>query len=554
MRTLTPVVLILLSSVCAFGKYYEANRYDVKLQLDSRGVLTVTETTAFRFVVGPFSYVFREIAATETDGIDNVQASMDGQPCALGTGPGEVEISGSSPVIVRWHFAEILSGTHTFTVQYRAAGTVRPSGDSQTLVWRVLPQQRSYGIGASAIDLEYPPGVAPRAVALRSGAPDFEIGRGRAHAMMVNPPMAQDVILDAQFPAGSFTGPAPAWQAAEARRKRDFERGVRDGAAASVIFLVLACLWMFRIRTAARPGSAGMGSDMSIVSPPSSLSPALAGWLLGGAGLSLGTLLELARRGVLRIEEAPRGFLRSRQFRVVLCDASARLEPHERSLLETVFRAGGTTVPIQDFFLRRPTGKVVSALRGEAQAAGLIGETRVQARLKLLVAGGIGLATGLGLAAIGFAYGKSLELSYLASSAMVLGAAVVAAGLLALILWRIQPVWSDQGMVAAAQWKAFAHYLTQAALGRAALPDPAEWERTLPYAAAFGVAARLMILQEKRGGVARPAWFQAIQTPDGSDATAFTALMACNSQVSSDGGGGFGGGGGASGGGSSGAG
>ena len=87
MRALTPVVLILLSSVCAFGKYYEANQYDVKLQLDSRGVLTVTETVAFRFVVGPFSYVFREIAATETDGIDNVQASMDGQPCALGTGP-----------------------------------------------------------------------------------------------------------------------------------------------------------------------------------------------------------------------------------------------------------------------------------------------------------------------------------------------------------------------------------------------------------------------------------------------------------------------------------
>ena len=536
MRTLTPVVLILLSSVCAFGKYYEADRYDVKLHLDSRGGLTVTETVVFRFVAGPFSYVFREIAATETDGIENVQASMDGRPCALGTGPGEVEILGSSPVMVRWHFAEILSGTHTFTVQYRAAGTVRPSGDSQTLVWRVLPQQRSYGIGASEIVLGYPPGVAPRAVALRSGAPDFEIGRGRAHAMMVNPPMAQDVILEARFPAGSFTGPAPAWQAAEARRERDFRRGARDGAAASAIFLVLACMWLFRIRAAARPGASGLGCDMSIVSPPSSLPPALAGWLIGREGLSLGTLLELARRGVLRIEEAPRGFLRSRQFRVVLCDSSARLEPHERSLLETVFRAGGTTVPIQDFFLRRPTGKVVSALRGEAQAAGLIGETRVQARLKLLVAGGIGLAAGLALAVIGVAYGKSLELSYLAASAMVLGAAVVAAGLLALILWRIQPVWSDSGMLAAAQWKAFAHYLTQAALGRAALPDPAEWERTLPYAAAFGVAARLLMLQEKRGGVARPAWFQATQTADGSDATAFAALMACNSPVYSDGG------------------
>jgi hypothetical protein len=553
MRTPTPAVLILLSSVCAFGKYYEANRYDVKLHLDSRGGLTVTETVAFRFVAGPFSYVFREIAATETDGIENVQASMDGQPCASGTGPGEVEILGSSPVMVRWHFAEILSGTHTFTVQYRAAGTVRPSGDAQTLVWRVLPQQRSYGIGASAIDLEYPPGVAPRAVALRSGAPDFEIGHGSAHAMMVNPPMAADVILNAQFPAGSFTGPAPAWQAAEVRRERDFRRGLRDGAVVSAILVALACLWMFRIRADARPGATGLGYDMTIVSPPSSLPPALAGRLIGKAG-GLGTLLDLARRGVLRIEEFKGGFLRSRQFQVVLIDGSAQLARHERVLLEVVFRQGETTVPLQSFFSQRARGaKFVAALREELKAAGLIDDTRARARLRLLVAGGIGLAAGAALLAMGIASGKPAEFSYLAAGAMVVGGAMAAAGVLGLILGSIQPVWSDAGAVAAAQWKSFARYLAQAGLGRAALPDPAECELLLPYAAALGWAAHLLMQQKKRGGFALPPWFQAFQTSDGSDFNAFAALMVCDSQ-GSGGGGGFGGGGGASGGGASGAG
>jgi hypothetical protein len=552
MRTLTPVVLILLSSVSAFGKYYEAQDYDVKLHLDSRGVLTVTETVKFRFVVGPFSYVFREIAATETDGIENVQAWMDGLPCASGTGAGEVEIQGSSPVMVRWHFAEILSGYHTFTVQYRAAGTLRPSANAQTLVWRVLPQKRSYGVGASAVDLEYPPGVVPRVVALRSGAPDFEIGRGRAHAVMVNPPLAEDVIVEAQFPAGSFTGPPPAWQAALVRKKIDFQRGLRDGAAEAAIFLVLACLWMFRIRAAARSGATGLEPDMSIVSPPSSLPPAMAGWLIGRAGLSLATLFDLARRGVLRIEETKRGFLGSRQFQVVMCDASARLVRHEQVLLERVFAPGETTIPIQDFVSRSRSGEFISAIRGDSQAAGLIDESRAGARLRLLVAGGIGLAAGLALVGIGVASRKSVELSYLAATAMVLGGTVVVAGLLALILVRIQPVWSDSGLVAAAEWKAFAHYLMQAALGRAALPDPAVWERTLPYAAAFGVAGPLLILQEKRGGVAPPAWFQAFQTPDGSDATALAAFMACSSPVYSDGG--ISAGPGASGGGASGAG
>src|ERR1017187_10092189 len=149
MRTLTTVAAILLSCIPAFGKYYEAEHYNVTLHLDSQGVLTVTETVDFHFVAGPFEYVFREIAATETDGIAGVQAAMDGRPCGSGTGPGEVEIHGSSPVMVRWHFNPVMTGTHTFTVQYRAAGTLRPAGDSQALIWRVLPPQHNYHIGSS---------------------------------------------------------------------------------------------------------------------------------------------------------------------------------------------------------------------------------------------------------------------------------------------------------------------------------------------------------------------------------------------------------------------
>ena len=133
-----------------------------------------------------------------------------------------------------------------------------------------------------------------------------------------------------------------------------------------------------------------------------------------------------------------------------MCDASARRVRHERVLLESVFPPGETTIPIQDFVSRSRSGKFISAIRGESQAAGLIDESRAGARLRLLVAGGIGLAAGLALLAIGVSSGKSLALSYLAATAMVLGGAVVVAGLLSLILVRMQPVWSDSGLVAAA--------------------------------------------------------------------------------------------------------
>ena len=413
---------MLLCSVSASGKYYEARRYDVNLQLDSRGGLTVTETAVFRFVAGPFTFVFREIAATETDGIANVHAWFNGRPCALRTGSGEVEISGSSPVMVRWHFTPLMTGSHTFTLKYRVAGTVRPDGDSQAFAWRALRQQNNYRVAASEIVLEYPPGIEPRVVALRSPAPRFEIGRGRAGAVLVNPPMGEDVVVYAKFPAGSFSSPPQEWISARERKAAGFQRGARVGTAVSAIYLALACLWMFRIRAASRPGETSLGRGELLASPPTSLPPALAGRLTVRAGLSLGTRLDLARRGVLRIEEGARGFLRSRQFQVVLCNASAGLASHERVLLDLVFPKGETTVNLPDFFTRQSSrGKFVSAIRGEMQADGMLDEARIQARKGLLIAGGIGLAAGFAQIMIGVAQRKSAESSFVAANAMVVG-------------------------------------------------------------------------------------------------------------------------------------
>ena len=163
-RSLTPVAVLLFSAVPASAKYYAADRYDVELQLDRQGSLTVTETLVFRFGSGPFQFAYRDIAATETDGIEDVQAWMDERLCPLGTGPGEVEIHGRSRVMVKWHFAQLSNQVHTFTVRYRVAGTLRTSANAQTLIWRALPPERGYRIQASEIVLEYPRGIDPSTV------------------------------------------------------------------------------------------------------------------------------------------------------------------------------------------------------------------------------------------------------------------------------------------------------------------------------------------------------------------------------------------------------
>jgi hypothetical protein len=86
-------------------------------------------------------------------------------------------------------------------------------------------------------------------------------------------------------------------------------------------------------------------------------------------------------------------------------------------------------------------------------------------------------------------------------------------------------IWSDLGMGAVAQWKAFDHYLTEVARGRSVLPGPSELELCLPYAAAFGLSPPLLKRQEKRDGYAQPAWFQAIPTADSSDSTSWLSCI-----------------------------
>ena len=122
------------------GKDYRAERFDVQFDLQPDGSALVTETVAFRFDGGPFTYVFRDINATETDGLTFIDASMDGQTMPLGTSAGQVEVTGRDPLKVKWHFAPTSDSTHEFVVRYRMAGVVRKL-DADTIRWRAIPQE-----------------------------------------------------------------------------------------------------------------------------------------------------------------------------------------------------------------------------------------------------------------------------------------------------------------------------------------------------------------------------------------------------------------------------
>ena len=81
----------------ALAKEYQADRFDVRIDVLPGGHLHVTETIVFRFVEGTFREVFRTVPSRRTDGIEFVSASMDGTVLPQGDGPGTLRAVLFSP-------------------------------------------------------------------------------------------------------------------------------------------------------------------------------------------------------------------------------------------------------------------------------------------------------------------------------------------------------------------------------------------------------------------------------------------------------------------------
>lgn len=307
--------------------------------------------------------------------------------------------------------------------------------------------------------------------------------------------------------------------------------------------VALLFVWAFRMRgnlLGARSGFDGV----SVREPPGDLKPALAAALAGRNGGPVGTLLDLARRGVLKIEELPKHWA-ARDFLITRVDESAPLSAHENPLMEALFNENSATVKMSKAAgrMRSAMSTMSEAVQRELITAGLASPEKKAQRARttwsMFVVGALGVIAAV---ALGLRSG-SPELAVLAGIGFGLTAlisAIVIAG---------TPIWTDQGSVVSEQWKALVRYIRDVSRGREPLPGPDAFERLLPYAAAFGVAAPWTKRFQKESEAPLPAWFANLATDDGG-----AAFIAFTSSADSAGAAGAGAAAGASGGGASGAG
>lgn len=525
---------------------YDAQRFDVSVQVGEGGDLEVQETLTFQFQSGTFRRVWREIPTSRTEGIDILEASMDGRPVPRGEGIGTIKVTGRNRIKVEWQFDPVGPSSHTFGVRYRVRGAAYRDGAHDVVRWRLLPSEHRYTIAESRSTITAPTAIAatPTIESRRVGAASHEQQDRAVTVVASNVQRNGWVIAELRYPAGGLIAEPPAWQQ---RHQRAAALAPRWGTAAAGLFIA-ALVFLLGIRQAYSRPSVEM-DETTTTDPPEPLPAALAASLAAKGGTSphlvQAALLDLAERGVIAVRERPRS-LGVRSYELSRVSGRVDLAHHEQEALDIAFAGSHDAVTLSKARARlaRSSRRFTAAVTRDLRARGYVDEDRRAIHDRLVYAS----AALLILAAV-----SSIAMATLIPRfegwPFLLPFALAVAGLIGVLMAAKTPPLSDQGLVQAARWRGFRRYLKSSVDVSDRGPSSSFKPRWLVYGIAVGLASQWARYLKAHPGVA-PPWFQAAAPGDTGAFVAFVGSQA----ATSGGGGGGGGGGAAAGGGGSGAG
>jgi len=514
-----------------------AERFDVNLTLLPDGSIDVRETVAFRFRERTFSEVEREIPLHRLDGIIDVRAYLDGKPVAEGRAQGQVRIrTGRRSVRVTWRFPDTVDQTRTFTLEYRAMGALAIGPGRATLAWIVLPSRHRYPIDEARVEWRVPQSarrVEPTQLtdsrwvtsALADGWAATRSG------LAVN----ETVTMTDAFDLSTLAVAMPAWQT-NADRAQQMGPSFVVGA---VILLVMGVgvvgMTLFRYHQPKIDVAAILPADAG--SMPPGLGTALVHpWVAVGPAQMQATLLDLARRGLLKIREAG-GEGVKKSYEIVMT-APKGLRPHEQALADALWphlKQGSIEIKKGWRLLRSAHAAYRRGVFSELRELGFLDPERQGAGRGLRIAGvWVTLFGVVGLVVFAVTFG------HLGDVPLMVPGAVILSGVVFLTVGQTMSVFSVDGLTAAAAWRARQKALRQSARGAVSAEDLDRW---LPASAGFGLAPALL-KAAKASGDHPVAWLGGLSDPS-------AALMVILSATSAGSHGGAVGGGGAAGGGAS---
>jgi hypothetical protein len=568
------VFLLFLPGKAQAGKEYVAERFDVDIVVKDGGSMQVIETITFRFMGGPFTYVYRDLDNKRTDGISYTSATLDGKPLPVNAENALewVEVQEGDPLTVTWHFTPTTDQTRVFQLTYQVDGVVRKN-KTDDIIWMVIPPEHEYRSQASRITVSYPSGTVLASQPQLTGTNSFIVENDGNPVILTAGPVEAEtpLVMALNFTPGTLISTAPVWQAFEtARAEQAARRAPFTIGGFLIAFLgLISALLVTAFRQDPTDVAATPGLAPSQTSPPTDYKPAVAAALAARASPSLihslAALIDLAQRGYVAIEQVPGKWYSPNRFELVKLPKTDTLSMHEQVLMDALFVKNGRSVErirLDQYaqLVATHISEFSKAVKVEIGMLGLISPVRKKRQMRFMVTGACLILAGLvfGMVWVMLVDVRPAGMLSLAQdqfSGAFLGGAIAGfvGGFVYLIFGALYSPLTSQGQSIASKWNAFSGYLKDITAQREEPVAPDTFTVYLPFAAGFGLGTQWAKSFQKRGYTDVPGWFHALNAQDATGSFgAFAAFMSSSdsSAASSSGGGG----GGASGGGGSGAG
>lgn len=538
------VAALLVAPAAAAEKQHVAQRFEVSGTLQPDGSLEVVEIIAFRFTGGTYTTVTRELRATESDGVEVLEAGMDGRVLPRGDDEGQVEVdAGSRRARITWHFAPAVDRLHQFSLRYRYRGVVRHGEGEDWLRWPPFPSRFDYPIENGEARLMWPVSARLRRQSQIEGPSSAVsiLDNGIAIRVANYREGDDDVRLTVRFEPGVFPADEPEWER-DLRRAEKMAPAFIAGAVMIGAATVLA-LWLFFLRY--RREGVEWRTREAVSAPPDALPPALAGAIVQGRvsvswQQALGTVFDLARRGALAIEEKPGGGVLGRRKFVIRRGRDTELGAHERAVMDALF-TGGTSEERFDRALSRAgrqARKIGKAVTSALEAERCIDRDRAEGARALTIAGIAVILLGIAMAVVLAATGMRLG-----EASIAVPIALAFSGLAMVISAAAFSTLTPAGLRAAGRWAAYQRHLMQDIRERRIPADGDAIGRLLPFAATLGLLPAFGKALQKVEVRNLPEWLRTLDAAGGSSAAMVAVIMAGSRSASHGSSGGAGGGG-----------
>lgn len=475
-----------------------------------------------------------------------------------------------------------ITGTQTYVIEYRLRAVTNSFDDHDELYWNVVGNGWSVPIDKVDVTVHGPKritGVTCYAGPTGSGAPCTSAGTAGRVARFAQASIAphENVTVAVAFPPGTFPGAAPLYE-----DRWSFASAVHPpvwaSATAGILLVAVVAGWSAlayrlgrdrqvagsHVDVAFAPvGAQGVpvplfGDDHSPVEfvPPEAIRPGQVGLLVDEVAHPVdvtATIVDLAVRGYLRIEEVERKWRRDDYLLTRLDKSPEGLLPYEKLLLDELISRPGDSKKLSDLHNTFASSfkKVVDAIYDDAVKRGWFSVRPDRVRRRWKAIGWVVLVASVALAVVAFLYTKLA----------VLAVPLFVAGLLAVIGARWMPRRTPAGTGVLRRVRGFEEFIRDSEAPRARWAENHDiFSEYLPYAIVLRCADRWARTFEDLGqeAVGTTGWYQGqsfaplyVSSAMSSFSSSAGTTLTSAPSSSGGGGGGFSGGGGGGGGGGS---